>query len=145
MVLHGKPVCNLIGLAFDSGPLDRLIVVATPKCHCLAPKKDDDITLRNVVNNVGADAEGKTKSKLTLNPPATFASLDAESKDASQIISFAKKCDFYASVVGMFPVITGRTDRSGRERRKARDQQAVDIQLPLSNGGIHSPANRRNT
>jgi hypothetical protein len=47
--LYGKPVCNLVGLAFDSGPLDRLIVVATPKRHCVAPKKDDDITFRNAV------------------------------------------------------------------------------------------------
>jgi hypothetical protein len=49
MALYGKPVCNLIGLAFDSGPLHRLIVVATPKHHCAAPKKDDDITFRNAV------------------------------------------------------------------------------------------------
>ena len=49
MALYGKPVCNLIGLAFDSGPLDRLIVVAAPKRHCVAPKRDDDITFRNAV------------------------------------------------------------------------------------------------
>jgi len=49
MVLYRKPVCNPIDLAFDSGPLDRLIVVTTPKRHCLAPKKDNDITFRNTV------------------------------------------------------------------------------------------------
>ena len=49
MALYAKPVCNLIGLAFDSGPLDRLIVIATPKRHCVAPKKDDDITFRNTI------------------------------------------------------------------------------------------------
>ena len=47
--LYGKPACNLIGLAFVSGPLDRLIVVAAPKRHCVAPKRDDDITFRNAV------------------------------------------------------------------------------------------------
>jgi hypothetical protein len=50
--LYGKPVCNLIGLAFDPGPLDRLIVVATPKRHCIASKKDDDITFRNTRRSV---------------------------------------------------------------------------------------------
>jgi hypothetical protein len=49
LMVYRKPVCNFIGLAFDSGPLDRLIVVATPKRHCLAPKKDDDITFTNTV------------------------------------------------------------------------------------------------
>jgi len=49
MVLYGKPIRNLIGLAFDAGPIDRLIVVPTPKRHCLAPKKDEDITFRNAL------------------------------------------------------------------------------------------------
>ena len=49
VALHGKPVRNLIGLAFDSGPLDRLIVVATPERHCEAPKTDDDITFTDTV------------------------------------------------------------------------------------------------
>jgi hypothetical protein len=49
LALYGKPVCNLIDLAFDSGPLDRLIVVATPKRHCVAPKRNDDITFGNAV------------------------------------------------------------------------------------------------
>jgi hypothetical protein len=48
-MLYGKPTRNLIGLAFDSSPLDRLIVVAAPKRHCVAPKSDDDITFRNAV------------------------------------------------------------------------------------------------
>jgi hypothetical protein len=64
----------------------------------------NEIVHWNVVNNVGADEEGKTRSKLTLNPPATFPALDSASKDASQMIAFARKCDFYASIVGMFPV-----------------------------------------
>jgi hypothetical protein len=49
LMLYGKPACNLIGLAFDSGPLDRLIVVAAPKRRCVAPKRDDDITFGNAV------------------------------------------------------------------------------------------------
>jgi hypothetical protein len=28
MALYGNPPCNLIGLAFNSGPLDSLIVIA---------------------------------------------------------------------------------------------------------------------
>ena len=38
LMLYGKPACNLIGLAFDTRPIDRLIVVAAPKRHCVAPK-----------------------------------------------------------------------------------------------------------
>jgi hypothetical protein len=49
MALNGKPACNLIGLALDTRPIDRLIVVAAPKRHCVAPKRDDDITFRNAV------------------------------------------------------------------------------------------------
>jgi hypothetical protein len=49
MALYGKPVCNLIGLPFDSGPLARLIVVTTSERHRVTPKKDDDITFRNAV------------------------------------------------------------------------------------------------
>jgi hypothetical protein len=47
--LYGKPVCNLIGLAFNSSPLDGLVVVAAPDRHFLFPKKDNDITFRNTV------------------------------------------------------------------------------------------------
>jgi hypothetical protein len=49
LALYGKPVCNLIDLAFDSGPLDRLIVVATPKRHCPAAKKDDNLTFASTI------------------------------------------------------------------------------------------------
>ena len=49
LMLYGKSACNLIGLAFDSSPLDRLIVVAALKRHCVTPKRDDDITFRNAV------------------------------------------------------------------------------------------------
>ena len=49
MALYAKPVRNLIGLAFDLGPIDGLIVVATLKRHCMASKNDNDITFRNAV------------------------------------------------------------------------------------------------
>jgi hypothetical protein len=44
-----KPICNLIGPAFNSSPLDRLVVVATPDRYFLAAKNDDDIKFRNAV------------------------------------------------------------------------------------------------
>jgi hypothetical protein len=47
--LYGKPVCNLIGLAFDSSPLNRLVVVAAPQRQFSVTEKDDDITFRNAI------------------------------------------------------------------------------------------------
>jgi hypothetical protein len=50
LALYSKPVCNLIDLTtFDSSPLDRLIVVATPERHCMASKKHDNITFARTV------------------------------------------------------------------------------------------------
>jgi hypothetical protein len=99
---------NLIGKLFQIKFREQYNLFRNSLLKQLKPidNERNEIVHWNVVNTVGADEEGKTKSKLTLNPPATFPSLNSVSKDASQITTFAKKCDFYAAFVGMFPVIT---------------------------------------
>jgi hypothetical protein len=100
----------------------------------------NEIVHWNVVNNVGTDLSGKTTSRLTLMPPATFPSPTAASKDANQMMVFSKKCEFYAALSGFFPIIAmegfTETPISDADKKPWLDAYSRPIEYPPPSGHV---------
>jgi len=68
----------------------------------------NEIVHWNVVNQVGADKEGKTIAKVTLMPPNFWVpDTNTPIKDTAILVAFISKCDFYSKLCNMFNIMVG--------------------------------------
>ena len=88
-------------------------------------RERNEVVHWNVINQIGADADGNTTSVLIMVPPAYWIGDDTPERTREDLVAFSRKCGFYARLIERFGVTLAGV---GREKLEEYGDEHLPIE-----------------